>query len=109
VRKPEGHLRTAAETSFCLLAFCLPYWQSLLLAGISGSLSFLCFTVLLMFVVGRAPHVYTVITGRLEALPLSRVLPDLAVRRNWLVTCLCRLTPEPALAPSFQRPPPLLS
>lgn len=109
MRKPEGYSRTAAEGCFCLLVFCLPYWHSLLLAGVTGSLLFLCLTLLLMFVVGRAPESYKAITGSLEVLPLSWVTPVLAAVRYWPVTPLSWFAPEPTLAPSFQRPPPLFS
>jgi hypothetical protein len=109
VRKPEGYLRTAAESCFCVAVFCVPYWHSLLLAGITGSVSFLCFSLLLMFVVGRAPQAYTTITACLKAVPLSWVAAVLAARRRRILTPLRRLPSERALAPSFQRPPPLFS
>jgi hypothetical protein len=109
VRKPQGYLRTAAETSFCLLAFCLPYWHSLLIAGVTGSVSFLCLTVLLAFVVGRAPQACAAVAAGLRALPLSWTVPDFTAQRNWIVAPLAWPLSEPALAPYFQRPPPLFS
>jgi hypothetical protein len=109
VRKPQGYLQTAAETSFCLLAFCLPYWHSLLVAGVTGSISFLCLTVLLAFVVGRAPQACAALTAGLRALPLSWTAPDCAPQRLWIEVPLAWLASVPALAPSFQRPPPLFS
>jgi hypothetical protein len=109
VRKPEGHLRTAAETSFCLLVFCLPYWHSLLMAGITGSVSFLCLTILLAFVVGRAPQATAALAACLRALPFSWIAPDRAAQRAWIIAPLGWPLSEPALAPSFQRPPPLFS
>ena len=109
MRKPQGYLRTAAETGFCLLVFCLPYWHSLLIAGITGSVSFLCLTVLLAFVVGRAPQACAAVAAGLSTLPLSWTAPDFTAQRNWIVAPLAWPFSEPALAPSFQRPPPLSS
>ena len=109
MRKPEGYLRTAAETCFCLFVFCLPYWHSLLLAGITGSVSFLGFTILLAFVIGRAPQATAALAACLKALPLSWIAPDRAAQRRRIITHLAWPLSEPALAPSFQRPPPLFS
>ncbi|UWZ83057.1 hypothetical protein [Occallatibacter riparius] len=109
MRKPEGHLRTAAETCFCLLVFCLPYWHSLLMAGITGSLSFLCLTILLAFVVGQAPQATAAFAACLRALPFSWMAPAPSVQRTWPVVPLALPLSGPALVPSFQRPPPLFS
>jgi hypothetical protein len=50
VRKPQGYRQAAAEECVCLLMLCLPYYQALLFAGISGMISVLLLTCLLLCV-----------------------------------------------------------
>jgi len=109
VTKPRGYIRTAEERFSCLLLVSLPYWQALLLAGISGMISFLLLTFLLLFVVSRSPTVYRIISVRLKALPYLGIALILGCRDRWLVRPTRTLVAEPSLAPSFQRPPPLFS
>jgi len=75
VTKPQGYMQAAEEQLFCLLVLCLPYWQTLLFAGISGMVSFLVLTFLLLFVVARSRAICRAITARLKALPASWVAP----------------------------------
>jgi hypothetical protein len=109
VRKPQGYRQAAAEECFCLLVLCLPYYQALLFAGISGMISVLLLTCLLMFVVVRSPDIYRTITGRLKAFPLSWVPPILDRRGLWVSVPSHAVIQGPSLAPSFQRPPPIFS
>ena len=109
VRKPQGYRQTAAEACFCLLMVCLPYWQSLLFAGISGTLSLLLLTCLLMFVVMRSPEIYRTITACLKASPLSWVPPVFDCSVLWVSMPLRVIAQSVSLAPSFQRPPPVFS
>ncbi len=109
VAKSQGYRQAASEQLLCLFVMCLPYYQSLLFAGMSGMISFLLLTFLLMFVVARSPAIYRVITACLKALPLSWVAPTLDRRDRWVGVPLCVAVPGPSLAPSFQRPPPLFS
>ena len=99
----------ASEQLLCFFVLCLPYYQSLLFAGMSGMISFLLLTFLLMFVVARSPAIYRVITACLKALPPSWVAPTLDRRVRWVGEPLYVAAPGPSLAPSFQRPPPLFS
>jgi hypothetical protein len=109
MRRPEGYRQTAAETWFCLLVLCLPYYQSLLIAGVSGSIYFLLMTCLLMFVVQHSPKVYSAISSSLKALPLSWLPPVPEVGVLWVSVPSRAVAWEPALAPLFQRPPPIFS
>jgi hypothetical protein len=109
VTKPQGYRQATTEQLFCLFVLCLPYYQSLLFAGISGMASFLLLTFLLMFVVARSPAIYRTITACLKALPMSWIAPTLDRRDRWVTIRLFVVAPGPSLAPSFQRPPPLFS
>ena len=109
VTKPQGYRQSASEQLLCFVVLCLPYYQSLLFAGMSGMVSFLLLTFLLMFVVARSPAIYRVITACLEAFPPSWVAPTLDRRDRWVGASLYVVASGPSLAPSFQRPPPLIS
>jgi hypothetical protein len=109
VTKPRGYWREASERLLCLLVLCLPYYQSLLFAGMSGMISFLLLTFLLMFVVERSPAVYRVISACLKSMPLSWVTPNFDRRDRWVGFSFNAVAQGPSLAPSFQRPPPLFS
>lgn len=109
MRKPRGYRQAAVEECVCLLLFCLPYYQALLFAGISGMISVVLLTCLLLFVVGGSPEIYRAITGRLKALPLSWVAPVLDCASFWFFTPAHPVADGPRLAPSFQRPPPIFS
>jgi hypothetical protein len=109
VTKPQGYRQATTEQLFCLLVLCIPYYQALLFAGMSGMVSFLLLTFLLMFVVVRSPAIYRTITAQLKVLPPSWVAPRLDCRDRWVTVPRCVVAPGPSLAPSFQRPPPLFS
>jgi hypothetical protein len=109
VKKPQGYRQAAAEQCFCLLILCIPYYQSLLLAGISGLISVLLLTFLLLFVVARSPEIYRAVTSCLEAFPSSWVAPLSDRRGLWVSLPSHAVVPGPSLAPSFQRPPPIFS
>jgi hypothetical protein len=107
--KPHGYKQAAAEQLLCFLVLCLPYYQSLLFAGMSGMISFFLLTFLLMFVVARSPAICRVLTVCLEALPSSWIAPAFDRRDHWVSAPLFAVASGPGLAPSFQRPPPLFS
>lgn len=107
--KPQGYRQAASEQLFCLFVLCLPYYQSLLFAGMSGMISFLLLTILLMFVVARSPAIYRVITACLKALPRSWMAPTSDRRDQSSIWRFFPVPQGPSLAPSFQRPPPLFS
>ena len=109
MRKPQGYRQAAVEECVCLLLFCLPYYQALLFAGISGMISVLLLTCLLMFVVSGSPNIYRTITGCLKAIPLSWVAPVLDYACFWILVPSHTVAEVPSLAPSFQRPPPIFS
>jgi len=109
VKKPQGYRQAAAEEMFCLLAVCLPYYQALFFAGISGMLSVLALTCLLMFVVQGSPAVQGAIAACLKAFPFSWVSPVFDRRGLWVSAPSFAVIQGPSLAPTFQRPPPLFS
>jgi len=109
VTKPRGYRQAASEQLLCFFVLCLPYYQALLFAGMSGMISFLLLTFLLMFVVARSPAAYRVIAARLKALPPSWVAPTLDRRDRCVGAPLYVVASGPSLTPSFQRPPPLFS
>lgn len=109
MRKPQGYRRAAAETCFYLIVLCLPYYQSLLLAGVTGSIYFLLMTCLLMFVVANSPDVTHAITACLKELALSWFTPVLDRGALWVSIPSLTIAREPSLDPLFQRPPPIFS
>lgn len=109
MRKPQGYRRAAAEMCFYLLVLCLPYYQSLLLAGVTGSIYFLLMTCLLMFVVASSTDAYRTITACLKALTLSWFTPALDRGVLWVSVPSQTVARGPSLAPLFQRPPPIFS
>lgn len=109
VAKPGGYRQSAEEQLFCLFVLCFPYYQSLFIAGISGLVSYLLLTLLMMFVVSRSPVIHRVISSCLRAFPASWISPTPDRRECWIRGLSISISPEPALAPSFQRPPPLFS
>jgi hypothetical protein len=109
VKKPQGYRQAAAETCFFLLVLCLPYYQSLLYAGITGSIYFLLMTCLLMFVLVGSRDVYRTITACLKALTLSWLKPALDRGVLWVSVPSRTVARGPSLVPSFQRPPPIFS
>jgi hypothetical protein len=109
VKKPQGYRQAAAEQCFCLLVLCLPYYQSLLLAGLSGMISVLFMTCLLMFVVMRSPEISRAIAACLRAFPRSWIPPIADRRGPWVLVPVHAVADGPSLAPLFQRPPPIFS
>lgn len=107
--KPQGYRQTAAEGCFFLLVLCFPYWQSVLLAAMSGTLSVLLLSCLLMFVVVRSPEISRAITAYLHAFPPSWVVPVPDRKRYQDSTPFFAIDSWPSFAPSFQRPPPIFS
>ncbi len=109
VTKPQGYRQAASEQLLFFFVLSLPYYQSLLFAGMGGTTSFLLLTFLLMFVVARSPAIYRVITAGLKALPPTWFPPALNCGDRWVGESLFVVFEGPSLAPSFQRPPPLFS
>lgn len=109
VKKPQGYRQAAAETCFYLLVLCLPYYQSLLLAGVTGSIYFLLIACLLMFVVASSPRAYRTIVTCLKALVLSGFTPAQDRSARWVSVPSSTVACGPSLTPIFQRPPPIFS
>ncbi len=109
VTKPQGYTQAAEEQLSWLLVLCLPYWQTLLFAGMSGMVSYLLLILLLLFVVDRSSGLYRAITTRVQGFP-ARWVAAIADRRDrWVAAHLQITSSGPSLAPLFQRPPPLFS
>jgi hypothetical protein len=109
VRKPQGYRQAVTEQCVCLLLLCLPYYQALLFAGMSGMISVLLMTCLLLFVVAGSLDIYHSVAGCLKALPLPWAAPILDRTDLWVALPSHAFVQEPGLAPSFQRPPPIFS
>ena len=107
--KPQGYTHAAEEQLFWLFTLCLPYWQTLLFAGMSGMVSFLLLTLLLLYVVDRSPAIYRVLTLRLKDSAARWYAPVRDRRARWVSAHLHVVGSGPSLSPSFQRPPPLFS
>jgi hypothetical protein len=102
-------MRAAEEQLFWLFVLCLPYWQALLFAGVSGVASFLLLAFLLLFVVARSQAVCRILTARLKGLPAIWAAPVADRRDRWVAAHLQVIGSGPSLSPGFQRPPPLFS
>lgn len=107
--KPRRCIRTAPRQLACFFLLCLPYYQSLLIAGATGVLSFLLLTLLLLFVVSRTPAIHRAVRSCLAALRLFARAPVLQRAPRRMRAAFRVTVGEPSLAPSFQRPPPLFS
>jgi len=107
--KPTGYRQAAMQQLFCLFVVGVPYYQSLLITGVGGMISFLLLAFLLTFVVAHSPAIYRIVTESVKSLPLSWTAPLLDHRDRWVNAPMYAVAPGPTLAPSFQRPPPLFS
>ena len=97
--KPQGYMYAAEEQLFGLFTLCLPYWQTLLFAGMSGTISFVLLTCLLLFVVHRSPAIYRGMTIRLKDWAASWApTPDRRDRWVWVHLLVT------ASGPSITRP-----
>jgi hypothetical protein len=106
--KPRGYRQSAIEAWFGLVIVCIPYYQALLIASMSGLISALVFTCLLLFVIARAPEVSRIIKASLRTLPLSWLPPRFGTVFQFTEPRLS--APHgPTLPSSFQRPPPLFA
>jgi hypothetical protein len=108
VTKPQGYRHSAYEECFGLFVLSLPYYQTLFLVGTTGLISAIALACLLLFVIESSPAVYRTIAQSLRSLPLSWVPPPFAGHRTPISKFSVCPFQTPGLAPSFQRPPPLL-
>jgi Na+-transporting methylmalonyl-CoA/oxaloacetate decarboxylase gamma subunit len=109
VTKPQGYTQAAEEQLVWLFALCLPYWQTMLFAGMSGMIFFLVLMFLLLFVVAGSPAICRAVRARAKDLRSSWAAPVADRRDRWVAAHLQVAGAGPSLAPSFQRPPPLFS
>jgi hypothetical protein len=107
--KPEGYTEAAKEQLSWLLVLCLPYWQTLLFASISGAASFFLLTFLLLFAVAGTQAIHQRLSARLRAASTVWLAPILDRRVRWVSAHLQIVGSGPSLTASFQRPPPLFS
>ena len=107
--RPAGYRQAAKESCFCLLVLCLPYYQSLLIAGLSGMISVLLLTAVLVLFVSSSPQISRTIAALVEAFPQGWLTPQ--QQRGGLLFAIpvFATSDGPSLAPGFQRPPPLFS
>lgn len=107
--RPTGYKQAAKESCFCLLILCLPYYQSLLIAGLSGMISVLLLTAVLILFVSSSPQISYTIAAVIAAFPQGWLTPQQQRRGLWLAIPVFATSDGPSLAPGFQRPPPLFS
>lgn len=106
--RPQGYRQSAVEAWFGLVIVCIPYYQALLIASMSGLISALVITCLLLFVIARAPEVSRIVIASLRTLPLSWLPPHFSALFQFAEPQLS-VPFSPALPSSFQRPPPLFA
>lgn len=104
--KPQGYRQSAAEAMFCLLVFCLPYYQSLLFAGLGRTILLLLLTCLLMFLIVRSTDFGRAVAACLMSLPSYWPAPVCCQGIAAITSDFERVPLAPSLSPLFQRPPP---
>ena len=107
--RPTGYKQAAKESCFCLLVLCLPYYQSLLIAGLSGMISVLLLTAVLILFVSSSPQISRTIAVLAQAFPQGWLTPQQQRGSRWIAIPVFAPSDGPSLAPEFQRPPPLFS
>jgi len=107
--KPQGYTQAAEEQLSWLFGLCLPYWQTLLFAGLSGAASFLLLTFLLLFAVAGSQAIHQRASAGLRDASTIGLAPILERSVRWIAAHLQILGSGPSLTASFQRPPPLFS
>jgi hypothetical protein len=106
VSKPQGYRQSAAEAMFCLLVLCLPYYQSLLFAGLGRTICLLLLTCILMFLVVRSTDFCQALAACLSVLPSFWPAPVCDPGIAAIVSDFVPVPRAPSLSPLFQRPPP---
>ena len=106
MNKSRAYRHSAAEACSCLLAVCVPHYQALLFAGMTGLISAILVTCLLLLMVARSPEAYHAVAASLRSLPASWIPPQSTGLRAWIHEAFQPICDDPLLAPSFQRPPP---
>ena len=107
--RPAGYRQAAKESCFCLLVLSLPYYQSLLIAGLSGMISVLLLTAILVLFVSSSPQISRTIAALVAAFPQGWLTPQQQHGSRWIALPVFATSDGPSLAPGFQRPPPLFS
>jgi hypothetical protein len=102
-------MQSAAEAGFYMLVLCLPYYQSLLFAGLARTICILLLACLLMFLVVRSADFCRAIAASLMAFPSSWFTPALTSGLRELSFASMSIPNAPRISPFFQRPPPLFS
>jgi phosphoglycerol transferase MdoB-like AlkP superfamily enzyme len=108
VTKPQGYWQSAAEAAFYALALCLPYYKSLLLAGIGRSIFVFLLACLLMFLVVRSTDICRLVTAFLMAF-VSCLAPVRDQEFRAISFVSLAIPKAPSRSPLFERPPPLFS
>jgi hypothetical protein len=107
--RPQGYTQAAEEQLSWLFVLCLPYWQAMLFAGMSGAAYFLLLTFLLLFAVAGSQAIHQRLGACLKDASAIWVAPILDRRARWVSAHLQVVGCGPSLTASFQRPPPLFS
>jgi hypothetical protein len=107
--RPAGYRHAAKESCFCLFVLCLPYYQSLLFAGLTGMISVLLLTAVLVLFVSRTPQISRTMAALAAVFPQGWLTPQQQRGGPWMAIPVFATPDGPSLAPGFQRPPPLFS
>jgi hypothetical protein len=75
----------------------------------TGIISAILITCLLLVVIARSPEVYHAVAASLRSLPSSWIPPQSSGLRYWIHEPFRPICGDPLLAPSFQRPPPIFA
>jgi hypothetical protein len=109
MNKPQGYAHATRESCFYLIALCLPFYQSLLIAGMSGIISVLLLTALLVLFAAHSSEISRTVAALLESRPLPWAASTLSPIQFRIAALPLVVASGPSLAPSFQRPPPSFS
>jgi hypothetical protein len=108
VIKPLGYRQSAAEAAFCLFALCLPYYQSLIFAGIERTIFVFSLACLLLFLVVRSTEICQVVADCMMAF-CSWLALSFTPEFRAISFASLTIPTAPIRSPLFQRPPPLFS
>ena len=106
--KPQGYRQSAAEAVVYILPLCLPYYQSILFAGIGRTIVVLLLACMLMFLVVRSADFCRAVADCLKNF-VFWIVPPFSPGIRTISFVVPSIPGTPTLAPLFQRPPPLFS
>lgn len=104
MNKPQGYMRSAAESLFFLLVLGPLYYHSLFYASLSAVIFYCVLTFLLLFLAKRSQDRAQAIRGSVPAFCSGTVLPQSRQYSICFILPPC-ITRDPFLTPFSKRPP----